>query len=476
MQLGTNSVDSFKLGSTAVDRVYLGSTLAWELDTGRTAVTITAEGNAQISTAQSKFGGASALFDGTGDRVYGATDYDYVNNSWTFEAWVYPTDSTNKHIMSLSNLAENDLPGLSVYQVTTTLLVYSGNTTGGWRWNTGNLTGALTVNGWQHIAVVKDGSVWRVYVNGIQLYSGTPGGTMNPPDTISFGGMYNGVAAAWQDWPGYIDEARVSKSVRYTSNFTPATTPFVNDADTLLLLHMDGTNGSTVFFDDIGPREAVNITAVGNTQIDTAEAKFGSSSVYFDNNDDVLQIGSNGEFDLGSDNFTIEGWVKLDGTNPDFDHFFGIWSNTNSLRTIFVGMDSSNKPVVYYVNSAGTINTNIIGSTSLTTGSWYHIAVVGDSTNIRLYVNGQSQGTPQARETLQYASSNSFALGGDYNGGASPTNEFNGWIDEFRISSVARYTSNFTPPASAFTNDAATLVLVHMEGADGSTTFTDDNS
>lgn len=47
-----------------------------------------------------------------------------------------------------------------------------------------------------------------------------------------------------------MDEFRISNTARYTTTFTPQTTPFQNDANTLLLLHMDGTDGSTVFFDD----------------------------------------------------------------------------------------------------------------------------------------------------------------------------------------------------------------------------------
>jgi len=53
----------------------------------------------------------------------------------------------------------------------------------------------------------------------------------------------------------------------------------------------------------------------------------------------------------------------------------------------------------------------------------------------------------------------------------------NAHIDELRISKgICRYTSNFTPSTSAFVNDANTTLLMHFEGSDGSTTFTDDNS
>ncbi len=52
----------------------------------------------------------------------------------------------------------------------------------------------------------------------------------------------------------------------------------------------------------------------------------------------------------------------------------------------------------------------------------------------------------------------------------------NGWLDEFRVSKgVARWTSSFTSPSAAYTADSSTVLLLHMDGASGSTTFTDDS-
>jgi len=53
--------------------------------------------------------------------------------------------------------------------------------------------------------------------------------------------------------------------------------------------------------------------------------------------------------------------------------------------------------------------------------------------------------------------------------------DYNGHIDEFRFSNIARYTADFTAPTEPFQNDANTLLLLHMDGTDGDTDFVDDN-
>jgi hypothetical protein len=76
---------------------------------------------------------------------------------------------------------------------------------------------------------------------------------------------------------------------------------------------------------------------------------------------------------------------------------------------------------------------------------WYHIAVDRSGTDIKLYIDGTSVATGSSNYNI--SESTAFYVGINSDGS---TRSWNGWIDEFRVSSVARYAGNFTPPTSAY--------------------------
>jgi hypothetical protein len=90
----------------------------------------------------------------------------------------------------------------------------------------------------------------------------------------------------------------------------------------------------------------------------------------------------------------------------------------------------------------------LVSTTTMSdTATWHHIAVVGSSGTIKIYIDGVAQGNTAAQGTI-IDSSSSYGVGraGDYSG-----LYFNGWIDEFRVSKgIARWTSNFTPPTAPY--------------------------
>jgi hypothetical protein len=214
------------------------------------------------------------------------------------------------------------------------------------------------------------------------------------------------------------------------------------------------------------------VTANGQTQIDTAQYKFGSASGLFDGNGDYLQLTNDADFTFGTGDFTIDCWVKLNAVGAVQLIYDGRPSGTNGA---YPALAILNTNVIFYYVNAGI---RIQGTTALTTTSgWYHIAVARSGTSTKLFLNGTQEGSTWTDST-NYSSGGTGRpwIGADGVQGGT-TNNFNGWIDELRVSKgTAHFTSNFTPPSSPYTYDANNVLLLHMEGSDGSTTFTDDSA
>jgi hypothetical protein len=216
---------------------------------GRTAVTVTASGNAQVDTAQSKFGGASALFDGTSDLLTCAmVGTGYTATDLTIECWVRPAAvNQTKAIMSSRSL-DNTLP-TGEFQLM--LLDSSFSTKFQFALGFGQIdmrsTTTYAANTWYHLAVTRNTATngWTFYVNGTSEATAT-NATNFANNNIGIGAFLTGSITM----NGHVDEIRISKIRRYTENFTAPTAAFTNDSDTLLLIHCNGTDASTTFTDD----------------------------------------------------------------------------------------------------------------------------------------------------------------------------------------------------------------------------------
>lgn len=107
---------------------------------------------------------------------------------------------------------------------------------------------------------------------------------------------------------------------------------------------------------------------------------------------------------------------------------------------------------------------------SIATGTWSHLAVVRSGNTWFAFQDGSQIGSKTCTSAMP-DSTGPLHIASDYLGGEA----LNGWLDEFRISKgVARWTTNFTPATARYDHDSSTVLLLHMDGANGSTTFTDD--
>jgi hypothetical protein len=189
-------------------------------------------GNAQISTTQSKFGGSSMYFDGTGDglRQSVAPLWSFGTADFTIEAWVYPTAfAAGSSIITCQNQT-NGTAGLSIalaLNASGQPLVLAAASTGAYAVN---FTGtALSLNTWTHVAVTRYGNTFTIWQNGISTATASSSVSISQDSTAGgYGGWNIGYSPiSGQTLTGYIDDFRFTKGIaRYTSNFTAPTVAF----------------------------------------------------------------------------------------------------------------------------------------------------------------------------------------------------------------------------------------------------------
>jgi hypothetical protein len=209
-------------------------------------------GNVELSTSQAKFGNSSLALDGSGDFLeFPFSTRFYVPDNWTVEMFVRLLVTTgDQGLLSFFEVVAGGVSGLNVR--------YTNNVSPrGIRTVVRNVASSAvsqadwtpTTNVWYHVAVVKNGTSLVTYIDGSSVQTTTINfNTGNPPSVPLLVGFAQTVNNSSLN--GFLDEVRYSNIARYTGNFTPPTEPFVNDENTLILLHGDGPNNSLVFTDD----------------------------------------------------------------------------------------------------------------------------------------------------------------------------------------------------------------------------------
>lgn len=423
---------------------------------------LTLYNSASISTAQSKFGGSSLLMGAPSNTGAMLADRPSlrlgVSSDCTIECWCM---STNNAQIGVLFSKDN---GASPYAHFT----YNNNQ---WQWyaDSGSVmiapASGVAVNTWMHIALVRQGTTWTLYQNGISLGSSSASATFGNNTLPFIVGNYGALSAPWQ---GYIDEFRISNVARYTGNFTPPSAAFTPDANTVALWHMDSVDAFNRVA-DAAPQTIPNavVTApnttgysaqlIGTAAQTTAAAKFGTASLTLGGTTGTAgscaQIPDAPNLRLTGD-YTIEFFAfspTLGGSqmyvNKGTNAYFFM-----SGTQLMISLDPSNTAVI-------TVNA------ALKAGVWQHIALTRLGTLVTLWVDGVAVGT---LNTLP-GNSNFGNLASPFQIGTWTNNSdlFQGNLDEFRVSNVARYTAAFTPPSQAFVADANTVVLLHFEAVVG---------
>jgi hypothetical protein len=210
-----------------------------------------------------------------------------------------------------------------------------------------------------------------------------------------------------------------------------------------LLLHGNGADGSTTITDSSDA--AHTVTPYGDAQLDTADKKYGTASILFDGTGDGLEVADSADWQFGTGDFTIEGWVKFDDTSGN-DVLLTYAPSGGGAAAWLIRRSGTQWRMQIYTGSTFKGNVDF---GSLTTGVWYHFALVRSGNNLLRFVDGVGEAavdvtgvgpTVPTSPILYLASILS-----------SRTDCLAGRLDDIRITKgVARYTADFTPPAAEF--------------------------
>lgn len=400
-------------------------------------------------SAGSKWGGALS-FDG-GDYVRIPS---MINNQskLTIEGWFKYNNTSNAYRYVYGDASSQVAVGVYYNQNN---LTYSFKTSGT---TFSNVQGTIQLvpGSWNHFAITYDSTTgdYKSYVNGILDYTRT---AVTGNVSVAAVQQYIGYSGGYYFY-GYLDEYRISNNVRYTAPFTPPVAKFTTDANTLALYHFDEDPGQ-VLTDSSGNSNngIIGATAAVVETSDPSWVSGNTGLLYFDGTNDYIRVGA-----AQINNrplVTIEGWFKPAEAGGN-RWFYG---DTSAAEQVAIGLNGTTNTMMYRYRTAPSSQYTGTGSITITPNTWNHFAVVYDATagTYTAYINGQSD---YSRASL---AGNLVATNQQTIGGAG-TGYFNGYLSEFRVSNIARYTTTFTPPTAPFTTgiyyapDPNTLALYHF--------------
>jgi hypothetical protein len=175
-------------------------------------------------------------------------------------------------------------------------------------------------------------------------------------------------------------------------------------------------------------------------------------SVFFDGSS-KLSVPNSADVRLGSDDFTIEAWIKLGSPAGDWDAILGMWDASNTRRTYTLQRKNSDGELYLYVSTdGGSTNWAFANGGNVTVGDWHHVAGVRDGNTLRVYLNGVEVDNSSYSGTIYNNTTDALFIG---DVAATDSNNFNGYISNARICKGHCLYPNgttFTPPAQKLTS------------------------
>jgi hypothetical protein len=228
-----------------------------------------------------------------------------------------------------------------------------------------------------------------------------------------------------------------------TAAFLPGTT--------ILLAHMDGTDGSAVFTDS--STYGRTMTRAFTAAIDTGQSVFGGASGEFPALGDYVAVTQSSDFDFTGVDFTMEGRIRLSHYSPGYSGSYeamilSTWKasgNANGWQFGVYGTASTWDGITVYDGSS-----TFTFAQSLSLNTWYAVAISRSGSSLRAYVDGTQVGSTET-SSGNYDGATELRIGNLDD--AVYKKEFRGWMDELRIRRAgALYTgASYSVAGAAFT-------------------------
>lgn len=367
-------------------------------DSSASAHTMTAVGNAALSTSAPKFGTAALLLDGTGDYVTtpSSTDFDMGSGDWTVDFWVKLTAQGVGDQVFVSRMNTGGSPQIYLALALSDQLYVSMSNTSSV--SVGNFYTTASVDlttTWHHVAFVRSGSSFYMFLDGVNqtLTTATALGTMAASTGVFYVGAYAFDGSSGVH--GRMDELRVSKGLaRWTSGFTVPQTPY---------------------------------------------------SAY--SAGDYLTTPDSADWNLGTSDFTIDGWVNFTSIAKGQP----IVSQSTDANNFWIFYWQTDNALKFVSKNAGVQTTIVSGTFTPVTNTWYHVAVSRSGNSLYLFINGSLSGGAQSFSVTVPDLTSTLKVARDSGAQIFSDNDFTGFIDELRLTKgLARWTASFTAPIAPY--------------------------
>ncbi|MDD4531086.1 MAG: DUF2341 domain-containing protein [Candidatus Pacebacteria bacterium] len=236
----------------------------------------------------------------------------------------------------------------------------------------------------------------------------------------------------------------------------------------------DASAAGESWLSDYSRRKAVTITnpntgisgTVNGSAALGGTGKFGTA-ITMDGTDDYISFADSADWDFDGD-FTIDFWIN--SSNISAYQFPLVHRNYPSYVGAWHFYISGSKFTFSAADNSGTAIISLADTTTRTSNTWYHVAIVRSGATANMYVNGSLAVSDTSASGAISNDSDVLIVGYLKNYGAY----FAGSLDEVRISKgIARWTSNFVPSTSAYSNDSYTKLLLHLNETSGTTVYSD---